>query len=322
KEMVIREMDEVVFVTDSMADCHLSTNSGRSTTLNLIRESNRWIVVGENGHVPDHESYDELVVRLNKQHAIRFLSIDIDSFTVAAMAYFKHGTYEDLSNKSSNQVADVLRHIKNHLGIYNINNLRLYGFYIESTGNNVVFSEDLMKAKVTVKQITLTVEKKDIWRVTAIDSAKPFSNPVWMVDHFRDYTNALKIYIYPFDEEVEDSETDIVEVISVDDVDTSILGVLAHFKSTPRSLVTYEALFTQIDALTKSYTKNGTLTGQVYVQFVIEYGGLVNHVQISSSTNPALNLAALEILGKLPNWYPGFTRRGPVRSTFVLPINF
>ncbi|MFT5725018.1 MAG: hypothetical protein ACI9JN_002141 [Bacteroidia bacterium] len=318
KTMTIREMDKPVLLNDSVATCHISTNSG-NTTMDLRRKSNKWIVVGENGHAPDTKSYDELVLRLNKQLAIKFLSNDMDSFNKAALAYLKHGTYNDFALKTSYQVADVLELIKNHLGVFNKKHIKLYGFYIESHGNNVEFSEDLMKAKVTVKQTTLTVEKKDIWRVTSIDSTKPFNNPAWMMDHFRDYTNAFKIFQYPFDEGV---ETDIVEMISVGDVDTSILGVLAQFKSTPRSLVTYEALFTQIDALTKSYTKNGTLTGQVYVQFVIEYGGSVNHVQISSSTNTALNLAALEILGKLPKWYPGFTLRGPVRSKFVLPIGF
>lgn len=319
KTMIIRDIDEPKILNDSIATCHIGTNSG-NTTINLRRQSNHWVVVGENGHAPDIESYDNLQLRISKQLAVRFLSQQLDSFYDAAKEYLQYGSYDKLALATSHQVADVLQRVKNHLGKYNKEHLKLYGFYIESHGNNVEFSEDFKKATITAYQVIFTAERKDIWRVTSMDSAKPMTNPVWMTDHFRDYTSALKINIYPWND---DEDSDVIEIISVGEIDTSILNVLAHYKSPPKSSVSYNSLFDQIDSLTRPYNhESKQRTECVFLQFVIELDGSINHIQIASSTNTGYNQPAIEILKALPKWVPGIYYSGPVRSTYVLPIYF
>ena len=63
-------------------------------------------------------------------------------------------------------------------------------------------------------------------------------------------------------------------------------------------------------------------TGIVYVQFVVEKDGTITNVYVKKGVVPALDEAAVAVVKKMPRWTPGKQRNKPVRSIFILPIQF
>lgn len=63
-------------------------------------------------------------------------------------------------------------------------------------------------------------------------------------------------------------------------------------------------------------------TGIVYVQFVVEKDGTITNVNVKKGVVPALDEAAVAVVKKMPRWTPGKQRNKPVRSIFILPIQF
>lgn len=62
---------------------------------------------------------------------------------------------------------------------------------------------------------------------------------------------------------------------------------------------------------------------RVYVQFVVEKDGHIDHVILLRGTNPWLNEEAVRVVGKMPDWNPGRLENGAaVRVRFTIPIDF
>lgn len=69
--------------------------------------------------------------------------------------------------------------------------------------------------------------------------------------------------------------------------------------------------------------KDAGIEGIVYVQFVVEKDGSVTDVQIrQSSLGGGCEEAAVAAVKKMPKWNPGKQRNRPVRSIFILPVQF
>jgi periplasmic protein TonB len=68
--------------------------------------------------------------------------------------------------------------------------------------------------------------------------------------------------------------------------------------------------------------RDAGIQGIVYVQFVIEKDGSITNVQVKRGVHPLLDEASLEAVKHMPNWIPGTQRGRPVRSIFILPVQF
>ncbi len=65
------------------------------------------------------------------------------------------------------------------------------------------------------------------------------------------------------------------------------------------------------------------IEGVVFVQFVVEKDGSITAVEIrQSSLGGGCEEAAMEAVKKMPKWNPGKQRNRPVRSIFILPVQF
>lgn len=64
------------------------------------------------------------------------------------------------------------------------------------------------------------------------------------------------------------------------------------------------------------------LHGDVELQFVIERDGSVSNVKVIYSENPALNSAAIDVIGSMPKWSPAQVKNQPVRSTMGITLFF
>jgi len=64
------------------------------------------------------------------------------------------------------------------------------------------------------------------------------------------------------------------------------------------------------------------IEGIVYVQFVVEKDGAITNIEIRHSITPLLNQAAMDAVNTFPKWIPGKQRGKPVRTIFILPVQF
>ena len=73
------------------------------------------------------------------------------------------------------------------------------------------------------------------------------------------------------------------------------------------------------DSLLKT---DGSITGIVYVQFVVEKDGSLTQFKVLRGFEPRLDKAAVEIIKKMPKWIPGKQRGKVVRCNYIIPVRF
>ncbi len=72
----------------------------------------------------------------------------------------------------------------------------------------------------------------------------------------------------------------------------------------------------------KECVENGVM-GKVYVRFVVNEDGSINHIEcIKSSGNRLLDEEAMRVVQNMPAWKPGKQQGKNVKVQFTLPINF
>ena len=67
--------------------------------------------------------------------------------------------------------------------------------------------------------------------------------------------------------------------------------------------------------------ENG-IQGKVYVQFIVEPDGHVDHVKVIRGVDPSLDAEAVRVVKSSPKWSPGKQRGKPVRVAYTIPIAF
>jgi protein TonB len=65
-----------------------------------------------------------------------------------------------------------------------------------------------------------------------------------------------------------------------------------------------------------------SITGKVFVQFIISETGKVTNPKVLKSVNPLLDAEAIRVVGTMPDWTPGKNKGKAVKVAFTLPIMF
>lgn len=68
--------------------------------------------------------------------------------------------------------------------------------------------------------------------------------------------------------------------------------------------------------------KKKSITGRVFVGFIIDKAGDVTDIKILRSIHPLLDQAALDVIRKLPKWTPGKDHNRPVKVSYQIPLKF
>ncbi len=96
----------------------------------------------------------------------------------------------------------------------------------------------------------------------------------------------------------------------------------------PFSLAEYPGGFEAMSAyISKSVVypekaKADGVEGKVFVQFVVEKDGSVGEATVFRGVSPECDEMALQVVKAMPKWQPATFKGKPVRSRFMLPINF
>jgi len=65
-----------------------------------------------------------------------------------------------------------------------------------------------------------------------------------------------------------------------------------------------------------------TVEGTVYVQFIVEKDGSLNHIELVRGIGSGCDEEAIRVVGKSKKWKPAKQRGLPVRQKMVIPIKF
>lgn len=86
-----------------------------------------------------------------------------------------------------------------------------------------------------------------------------------------------------------------------------------------------DALFTWLgkQIIYPEIARKAGIEGKVFVRFVVELDGSITNIAIErGDLGGGCEEAAIEAVKKMPKWIPAKQRNHPVRSTFVLPVEF
>jgi len=64
------------------------------------------------------------------------------------------------------------------------------------------------------------------------------------------------------------------------------------------------------------------ISGQVFIQFVVEKDGSISEVKVLSSVHPELDKEAIRVVKMMPKWNPGKQKGKAVRCYYQIPIRF
>ena len=68
--------------------------------------------------------------------------------------------------------------------------------------------------------------------------------------------------------------------------------------------------------------KKNSITGKVFVQFVINEKGGIEQTKVVRGVDSSLNKEAVRVIKSMPLWKPGKVKGKPVKGSFTLPIKF
>jgi protein TonB len=67
---------------------------------------------------------------------------------------------------------------------------------------------------------------------------------------------------------------------------------------------------------------DSNISGNVYVQFVVDTVGKISDVKVARGVHYLLDAEAVRVVKSMPNWIPGKIRGKAVKVRYYLPINF
>lgn len=70
------------------------------------------------------------------------------------------------------------------------------------------------------------------------------------------------------------------------------------------------------------YAQEHGIDGKVYVNFIIEQDGSIDHIRVAKGAAPSLDQEAIRVIKNLPKWIPGYQRGKPARVSYTIPISF
>jgi len=109
--------------------------------------------------------------------------------------------------------------------------------------------------------------------------------------------------------EEEEEETKVFQI--VEDMPKFQGGTIENFRNYIQSTVKYPQL-----------AMENSISGTVYVSFVVNRRGEVSNINILRPVDPSLDEAVINALKNAPKWEPGKQREKPVNVSFSIPVKF
>jgi protein TonB len=99
---------------------------------------------------------------------------------------------------------------------------------------------------------------------------------------------------------------------------------LRFVEEMPEPIGGFDAMYAFINSNIKypEVARNNGISGQVFLEFVVEKDGSISSVKVLAGVYPDLDQEAVRVIKLLPKWKPGKQMGKPVRCFYNIPIRF
>jgi len=99
---------------------------------------------------------------------------------------------------------------------------------------------------------------------------------------------------------------------------------LRFVEEMPEPIGGFEAMyaFLQSNLRYPEVARNANISGQVFIEFVVERDGSISNVRVLVGVHPELDQEAVRVVKMLPKWKPGKQMGKTVRTFYQIPIRF
>jgi protein TonB len=123
-----------------------------------------------------------------------------------------------------------------------------------------------------------------------------------------------------------DMEAAIEEYVPIDIVEEEVDNTppMRFVEEMPEPNGGFEAMYAFINANIKypEVARNNGISGQVFIEFVVERDGSISSVKVIAGVYPELDQEAVRVVKMLPKWKPGKQMGKAVRCFYNIPIRF
>lgn len=318
RDFELKEIHYVQINSDTTADCRIIIKGNGGSRLNLEKQNENWIVVGENGGRITEAKIQEQKNRIRDFNEIAIIEKKIDEFSDALNIFLIDDNTKPIQKVTTNELFEYLQLFKLKAGMFNPNELAINGIKTYShSSSNFKFSGDTAIVENYGLSLHLVKVQKN-WKIAGFDG-KIGKELTWfqLEKQFQPLKFTFGIsYPKPFD-------LSTIEIVIDDDsnynftedeeIDSTVKSPLTDNYTPPQFPEGKTALLKNID-LNKTQTV-------VYVSFIVERNGNLTNLTVVSPNIPnELKKEAIEIVRQMPNWVPAVEYKKVVRSNLVLPV--
>jgi len=122
----------------------------------------------------------------------------------------------------------------------------------------------------------------------------------------------------------EDLVIAVYEPVPIIDDETEAPPPMVFPEEMPEPIGGFEAMYAFLKAHLKYPERPRTagISGQVFIEFVVERDGSISNVKVVMSVHPELDQEAVRVVKMMPKWKPGKQMGKPVRTLYQIPIRF
>jgi len=123
-----------------------------------------------------------------------------------------------------------------------------------------------------------------------------------------------------------DLDAAIEEYIPIEIVEEKVDDAppLRFVEEMPEPIGGFEAMYAFLQANLRypEVARNAGISGQVFIEFVVERDGSISNVRVLVGVFPELDQEAVRVVRMMPKWKPGRQMGRPVRTFYQIPIRF
>ena len=123
-----------------------------------------------------------------------------------------------------------------------------------------------------------------------------------------------------------DLDMAVEEYIPVDIVEEEVDNTppMRFVEEMPEPIGGFDDMYSFINSTIKypEVARNNNISGQVFIEFVVERDGSISGVKVIAGVYPDLDQEAVRVIKMLPKWKPGKQMGKAVRCYFQIPIRF